>query len=85
MKVTLFFVVQAVGRIILDWSVGRIMRIMLSFRVGASKNKNTNFGVKETYTNVDTTYISNQPHLFTPRLNNIKCTKFWFFVYFNVI
>ena len=56
MKVTLFFVVHAVGRIILGWLVGKIMRIMLSFRVGASKNKN-NFGVKETYANVNTSYI----------------------------
>ena len=40
--------VQAVWRIILGWSVGKIM-IILSFRVNTAKNKNTDHQGKETY------------------------------------
>ena len=45
---TWFFVVQAVGRIISGWPVGKIIIIILSFRVGTSKNKKINHGVRET-------------------------------------
>ena len=39
-KATSFFVVQAVGRIISGRSVGKIIIIILSLRVGKSKNIN---------------------------------------------
>ena len=45
-KATRFFVVRAVGRIISGQSIGKI--IILRFRVGTSKNKNIDHGVKET-------------------------------------
>ena len=38
-KTTYFFVLQPVGRITLGWLVGKIIIIILSFRVGTSKNK----------------------------------------------
>ena len=47
-KATSFFVVQAVGRIISGRSVGKIIIIILSLRVGKSKNKNINHRGKET-------------------------------------
>ena len=47
-KATSFFVVQAVGRIILGRSVGKIIIIILSLRVGKSKNKNIDHRGKET-------------------------------------
>ena len=48
-KATSFFVVQAVGRIISGRSVGKIIIIIiLSVRVGKSKNKNINHRGKET-------------------------------------
>ena len=47
-KATLFFVVQAVERIISGWSVGKIIILILNFRFGLSKSKNIDDGVKET-------------------------------------
>ena len=43
---TQFFVVRAVGKIMSGWSVGKI--IIISFRVGTFKNKNIDYGVKNT-------------------------------------
>ena len=43
-----FLVVWAVGRIILGWSVGIIIIIILSFRVGIFKNKYFDHQIKET-------------------------------------
>ena len=45
-KATQFFVVRAVGRIILGQPVSKIL-IILSFSISTSKNKNTNHRVKE--------------------------------------
>ena len=47
-KATLFFVVQAVERIISGWLVGKIIILILNFRFGLSKSKNIDDGVKET-------------------------------------
>ena len=47
-KVTILFVVQAVRKITLGQSVGKIIIIILSFWVGTSKNKNIDHRVKET-------------------------------------
>ena len=47
-KATSFFVVREVGRITLGGSVSKILIIILSFRVGSSKNKNADHRVKET-------------------------------------
>ena len=47
---TEFFVVQAVGEIILGQSVSKIIIIFLSFRVSTSKNKNADHRVKQTCT-----------------------------------
>ena len=81
-KATYFFIVQAVRRIILGWSVGKIL-IILSFSVSTSKSKNIDHQVKEACAiYVSTSYIWNQPHLFTPWFNNVKCTKFLFFSVF---
>ena len=44
-KGNLIFVVQAVVRIILGWSIGKILMIILSFSVVTSKTKNTNHQV----------------------------------------
>ena len=44
---TQFFVVRAVGKIMSGWSVGKII-IIISFRVGTFKNKNIDYGVKNT-------------------------------------
>ena len=41
-------VAQTIERIISGRSVGKIMTIILRFRVGASKNKNVDHGVKKT-------------------------------------
>ena len=42
------FVVQIVGRIILGRLVSKIMKIILSFRVGTSKNENIDHRGRET-------------------------------------
>ena len=47
-KASSFFVVRAVGRIISGRSVGKILIIILSFKVGTSKTKDTDHRVKET-------------------------------------
>ena len=39
---------RAVGRIIMGWLVGKIIMIILSFRVGTSENKNSDTRVKGT-------------------------------------
>ena len=44
-KGNLIFIVQTVVRIILGWSIGKILMIILSFRVVTSKTKNTNHQV----------------------------------------
>ena len=44
---TQFFVLRAVGRIMSGWSLGKII-IIISFRVGTFKNKNIDYGVKNT-------------------------------------
>lgn len=44
-KGNLIFVVQTVVRIILGWLIGKILMIILSFRVVTSKTKNTNHQV----------------------------------------
>ena len=43
----IILVVWTVGRIMLDWSVGKI--IILSFRLGSTKNKNIDHWGKEAY------------------------------------
>ena len=45
---------QAVERIILGWLVGKIIIIILIFRVSTSKNKNIDDGVKETCATLST-------------------------------
>ena len=45
---------QAVERIILGWLVGKIIIIILIFRVSTSKNKNIDDGVKQTCATLST-------------------------------
>ena len=52
MKPTCFFVVWAVRRILSGHLVGKIIIIILSFRVGTSNNVNIDHQVKETYAQV---------------------------------
>lgn len=56
-KDNLPFVVWAVGRVILGRSVGKIIIIMLSFRVGTCTNKIIDNEVKEMYYYVNTSDI----------------------------
>ena len=79
-----FFVVRAVGKVITDRSVGKIIIIViLNFKVSISKNKNIDNRVKETcdicqyklhYDEID--YIS-----VLLSFNHVKCTKYLFFLY----
>ena len=62
-------------------SVGKIIIIILSFRVDTSKNKNIGHGVKETCAIMSTQVTYKISHIQT-RFNNIKCTNFLFFLYF---
>ena len=48
MKATQFLVVWAAGRIVSSQPVGKIIIIILSFRISPSKNKNDDHQVKET-------------------------------------
>ena len=62
------FVVQALRKIILGWSVSKII-IILSFRVGTPKNNNVMI--------IEVTHESYH-------INDVKCTKFLFFIYFTL-
>ena len=62
-------------------SVGKII-IILSFRVGISKNKNIDHRVKETCAIVSTQTTSTSLYSW---FNNVKCTKFLFFSVFHCI
>ena len=78
--------ILAVGRVISDRSVGKIKIIILSLRVGTSKNKNIDHGVKETCAIMSTQVTYEIDHIsLLPRFSNIKCNKFLFFMYFIVI
>ena len=63
----------------LGWSLGKIIiTIILSFRVGISKNKIIDDRIKETWNIMST-------QLFALWFNDVKGTKFSFFIYFTVI
>ena len=49
----------------LGWLVGKIMIIILSFRVGTSKNKNIDHRVKETYAIMSTQVTCETNHIST--------------------
>ena len=81
-KATYFFVVQAVRKIISGLSVGKIIIIILSFRVGTSKNKNIENRVKENCAIMSTQVTYETDQIFTPWFNNVKCTKFLFYKFY---
>ena len=72
----------------LFWSVvGIIIIIMINLFFGSThlKIKTLIMELRNLCYYVNISYIWNRPHLFTSRLNNIKCTTFLFFTYFIVI
>ena len=80
------FIVRSVGRTFSGRLVGKIIVIILSFRVGTSKNKNIDYQLKETCVIMSTqvTYETD--------LNSLLCDStmssapnFCFFMYFTVI
>ena len=53
----------AVGRIISAHLVGKIILVILSFRIDTSKNKNNDYRVKETCTIMSTQFTYETDHL----------------------
>ena len=70
-KATEFCVIQAVWRIILGQLIGKIIIIVLSFRVRTSKNKNMDHQG----------YIWKWPYSLTYWFNNVKCDIFFSFIF----
>ena len=76
------FVVRAVERIISSQSVGKIIIITLSFRVGTSKNKNIDHRVKETCAVMSTQITYETDHISLLCDSTISSALIFFHVFY---